>query len=134
MTPVLVVDTSAILESLVAEHPDARLTERLAKDGDLHAPHLIDVEALHALRRLVRRGELSPDRAEDARRDLAELTIVRYPHQPLSHRIWELRANLTAYDATFVALAEALDAPLVTSDRSLARASHRARTEVYGSI
>jgi len=124
---VLVVDTSAVVAALVGRPPDRRLTDRLGADGDLHVPHLLDVELLHALRRLVRTGQLSEERAADARADFAELAVVRYGQQPLADRAWELRDNLTAYDATFVALAEALAVPLVTCDARLARApSHRA--------
>jgi predicted nucleic acid-binding protein len=130
---VLVVDTSAVLAALVALEPPAGLVERLADDGDLHAPHLIDVEVLHALRRLNARGELSDDRASDARADFRELAVARYPHVDLSERIWELRHNLTAYDAAFVALAEALEVPLVTCDRGLRGAgSQRAVVELFG--
>jgi len=118
----LVVDTSAVLEALVARDPASGLVERLADDGDLHAPHLIDVEILHALRRLAASGEISEDRAADARADVRELALVRYPHFDLSDRIWELRHNLTAYDATFVALAESLGVPLLTCDARLAEA------------
>lgn len=128
----LVVDSSAVLEALAARDPAEGLVERLAEDGDLHAPHLIDTEVLHALRRMLRRGQISGDRADDARTDFAELTLVRYPHEPLNDRVWELRENLTAYDATFVALAEVLDVPLVTCDARLATApGHRTRIEVY---
>lgn len=128
----LVVDSSAVLEALAAHDPAPELIERLADDGDLHAPHLIDTEILHALRRLLRRRQISTERAHDARTDYAELTLVRYPHEPLNDRVWELRENLTAYDATFVALAEALDVPLVTCDTRLAAApDSRARIEVY---
>lgn len=128
----LVVDSSAVLEALAARDPAAGLIERLAVDGDLHAPHLIDTEVLHALRRMLRRGRISGERAHDARTDYADLTLVRYPHEPLNDRVWELRENLTAYDATFVALAEALDVPLITCDARLAAApgSH-ARIEIY---
>jgi predicted nucleic acid-binding protein len=129
---VLVVDSSAVLEALAARDPAPELVERLAADGDLHAPHLIDTAILHALRRLLRRGQISAERAHDARTDFAELTLVRYPHEPLNDRVWELRENLTAYDATFVALAEALDVPLVTCDARLAAApGSSARIEVY---
>jgi len=129
---VLVVDTSAVLAALVARQPAAGLVERLAQDGDLHAPHLIDTEVLHALRRLTITEQISEDRATDVRTDFAELALVRYPHQPLSDRIWELRHNLTAYDATFVALSEALGAPLVTCDARLASApEHRAHVELF---
>jgi predicted nucleic acid-binding protein len=129
---VLVVDSSAVLEALVARDPARGLVERLADDGDLHVPHLIDTEVLHALRRMLRTGRLSAERAHDARTDFADLTLVRYPHEPLSDRVWELRENLSAYDATFVALAEGLERPLVTCDARLAAApGHRAEIELY---
>jgi predicted nucleic acid-binding protein len=128
---VLVVDTSAVLESLAADDPPLRLTERLAADGDLHAPHLIDTEVLHALRSMRLTGRITEERAADARRDFAELSLVRYPHHPLSNRVWELRHNLTAYDATFVALAELLTVPLITCDARLASApGHEATIEL----
>jgi predicted nucleic acid-binding protein len=129
---VLVLDTSAVLEALVAVDPPPGLIERLVDDGDLHGPHLIDTEILHVLRRMTISGELSNERAEDARSDFAELAIVRYPHEPLNDRVWELRHNVTAYDATFVALAEMLAVPLITCDARLASASgSRARIELY---
>jgi predicted nucleic acid-binding protein len=129
----LVVDTSAVLDALVSREPAPQLVERLADDGDLHAPHLIDVELLHALRRLAATGAIADDRAADARGDFADLALVRYPHDPLSDRIWELRHNLTAYDSAFVALAEALDTPLVTCDARLASApGHGATVELFG--
>jgi predicted nucleic acid-binding protein len=129
---VLVIDTSAVAAALVGRPTDSRLVDRLGNDGDLHAPHLLDVELLHALRRLVRTGQLTQERAADARADFAELTVVRYGHQPLADRAWDLRDSLTAYDATFVALAEALEVPLVTCDARLARASgHRAAVELF---
>ena len=118
----LVVDTSALVEVLAGRAPDATLVDRLADDGDLHAPHLVDVEVLHVLRRLTRAGSLSEDRAQDARTDFAELALIRYPHERLADRIWDLRHNLSAYDAVFVALAEALGAPLVTCDARLSAA------------
>lgn len=128
----LVVDTSAVLEAIVALEPPADLVERLAGDGDLHAPHLIDIEVLHALRRLTALGQLSEDRAADARADFRELALVRYPHVGLSDRIWELRHNLTAYDATYVSLAETLSVPLVTCDGRLANApGHGAEVELF---
>jgi predicted nucleic acid-binding protein len=118
----LVVDTSAVLAVLAGRTPDSELVQRLADDGDLHAPHLIDIELLHALRRLVRGGKLSADRAEDVRTDIAALALTRYGHEPLADRIWALRENLTAYDAAFVALSEALEVPLITCDARLAAA------------
>ncbi|HVR05215.1 MAG TPA: type II toxin-antitoxin system VapC family toxin [Solirubrobacteraceae bacterium] len=128
----LVVDTSAILEALAARDPAPGLVERLAGDGDLHAPHLLDVELLHALRGMRMREEISEDRAADARNDFADLALVRYPHEPLADRIWALRHNLSAYDAAFVALAETLTTPLVTCDARLASTGgHDARIELF---
>jgi predicted nucleic acid-binding protein len=129
---VLVVDTSAVVAALVARPPNRPLVDRLRADGDLHAPHLLDVELLHALRRLVLAGHLGEDRAADARADFADLTIVRYAHAALADRAWALRHNLTAYDATFVALAETLAVPLVTCDARLASAPvHSAQVELF---
>lgn len=129
----LVVDTSAVLEAIVAREPAPGLIQRLAQDGDLHAPHLIDTEVLHALRRLTLHRDLSDERAADARADFAELAIVRYPHEPFNDRVWDLRHNLTAYDATFIALAEALDAALVTCDARLAAAGgYEIQVDVFG--
>lgn len=130
----LVLDTSAALEALLVGTEQAEsLRRRLAEVGELLAPHLIDTEMLHALRRLVRLGTIGEDRASDVRRDFARLSLIRCPHEPLSDRIWQLRANLTAYDATFVALAEALEAPLVTCDGRLAATpGHDAQIELFG--
>jgi len=129
---VLVVDTSAIIDALVHGNSATALADRLAGDGDLHAPHLIDVELLHALRRLERRTELSGERADDVRADFAALPVTRYPQLGLGERIWQLRHNLTAYDAAYVALAEALEVPLITCDSRLAAApGHHADVEVF---
>lgn len=126
------VDTSAIVGVLAGQPRVTRLVDRLISDGDLHAPHLLDVEFQHALRRLVVAGSINDDRAVDARIDFADLTIIRYPHVSLADRMWDLRHNVTAYDAAFLALAEALDAPLVTCDALLARAPrHAASVEVF---
>ena len=127
----LVVDSSAVLAVLVGRPTPARLIDRLI-DGDLHAPHLIDIEVLHALRRLTARGELTEERAADARLDFGDLALVRYPHVGLRDRIWELRHNLTAYDAAFIALAELLGAPVVTCDARLRTAAgHSAHVEAF---
>jgi predicted nucleic acid-binding protein len=129
---VLVVDTSAALAALTARDPAPGLVERLGQDGDLHGPHLIDTEVLHALRRMTLNGQISGERAADARSDFEELALVRYPHQPLNDRVWDLRHNLPAYGATFIALAEALGAPLVTCDARLACApGHDVRVELF---
>lgn len=109
-----------------------RVAERLFAAGDtLHAPHLLDVEVVQVLRRYARSGALDPARGMEALEDLADLPLTRYPHDLFLPRIWELRHNVTAYDAVYVALAEALEAPLLTRDRALASAGgHRARIEL----
>lgn len=124
----IVVDTSAVVESLTAWPPRRDLLRRFDRDADFHAPHLIDVEVLHALRGLLRAGKMELARAMDARSDFDDLAITRYPHTGLSDRMWQLRDNLSAYDAAFVALAELLEAPLVTTDARLARAADHAAT------
>lgn len=127
----IVADASALLHAFEARHPNPDLLDRLA-NSELHAPHLLDVEFLSGLRGLVRGRKLSIDRAHEARTEFASLPIVRYPMFDLSDRVWELRANFTAYDACYIALAEGLDCPLATSDGKLANASgHYADVEVY---
>ncbi len=128
----VVVDASAILELLKGSIPGRRLLDRLgAPDYDLGAPHLIDAEVLQTLRRWTLTAGLP---AETARRWLDAyqgLAIHRYPHGDLVDRAWELRANLNAYDALYLALAEGLGRPLVTADARLSRATgHRARIQV----
>ena len=127
-----VVDASAMIEMLLRTPLGVLCTDRLLRPGEvLCAPHLVDVEVLQVLRRYAARTELSEDRGDEALHDLADLPLERYPHQPLLGRIWELRRSLSAYDAAYVALAEALNAPLVTCDRRLGRAhGHEARIEV----
>lgn len=92
----------------------------LTTSSTLHAPELIDLEIAQVLRRSTANGTLEPRRAELAFSDLTTLAIVRYPHHPLLPKIWQLRHNVTAYDAAYVALAEVLDATLVTCDARLA--------------
>jgi predicted nucleic acid-binding protein len=102
-----------------------------AAEKTLHAAHLLDVEVAHVLRRYALAGDVSAKQGSEALEDLEDLSLRRYPHDVLLPRVWELRANLTAYDAVYVALAEALDAPLLTRDRRLAGAAgHRARVEM----
>jgi len=130
---VIVLDASAAVDLLAARVPADGLADRVLADGDLHAPHLIDVEVAQALRRLAASRALSDDRATDALLDAALLPIVRYPQLALVERAWELRHNLGVYDGVYIALAEMLEAPLVTCDRRLARASgHDATVEVFG--
>lgn len=119
----IVVDASAVVELLLADPAGLRLGARLAEAGsDIAAPHLLDLEVASSFRRLAREGTVSADRAEQAIEDLAELRIVRHPHGLLLPRIWDLRHVLSAYDATYVALAEALDGVVWTRDARLARA------------
>lgn len=127
----IVLDASALLEFLLQTPLGIRVEGRLLRNEDeFHSPHLVDVEVTQGLRRLVRAGEVSPERAAEAIADLADLDLHRHPHLDLLTRAWKLRENVTAYDAMYVALAEALDAPIVTCDTPLARApGHRARIE-----
>jgi predicted nucleic acid-binding protein len=128
----IVLDTSAVIAALVATPANPLLLDRVETSTDLHAPHLIDVEFLHALRSLLRKGQVTADRAQAARDDYRELGLTRYPHIALVDRIWELRENLSAYDAAFVALSEALGAPLVTVNHRLAGSTgHQAAIEAF---
>ncbi|HEY6357107.1 MAG TPA: type II toxin-antitoxin system VapC family toxin [Vicinamibacterales bacterium] len=127
----IVLDASALLEFLLQTRLGTRVEARLLRDEDeFHAPHLVDVEVTQGLRRLVRAGEVAPGRAAEAIADLADLDLHRHPHLDLLSRAWTLRENVTAYDAMYVALAEALDAPIITCDAPLAKSpGHRARIE-----
>jgi predicted nucleic acid-binding protein len=129
---VIVVDASAVLELLLQTELGARVEARLFRDRDeLQVPHLLDVEVVQALRRLVRTAEITAARADEALADLVDLDLHRYAHAHLLPRAWKLRENVTAYDGIYVALAEALEAPIVTCDRPLSRApGHRARIQV----
>ena len=131
----IVLDASAMVAILVGSGPGAeRIREKVEAPGEsLHVPHVMELEVLHALRRLALLDALSRERSSEALTDLGNISFTRYPHAPLIGRIWELRENLTAYDAAYLALAEALDAPLITMDAGLARAPGiRAAVEVYG--
>ncbi|HVN44066.1 MAG TPA: type II toxin-antitoxin system VapC family toxin [Steroidobacteraceae bacterium] len=128
----MVIDASAAVE-LVLQGPCADgVGERALRSGaSLHAPHLIDVELAQALRRLALSRRIETARAELALGDFADLLIERHSHSPLRRRIWSLRSAMTAYDAAYVALAEALACPLITCDGRLARAGgHGARIEL----
>ena len=127
----IVADASAVLELLLGTTAGAHVAARLAAPGEsAHAPHLLDLEVAQVLRRYVRRRELPAGRAREALDDLAALPLVRFPHEPFLPRIWELRDQLTAYDAAYVALAEVLGARLLTRDRALAVARHDAIVDV----
>ena len=128
----IVLDASVMVEVLLNKLSVERFLYRLFDPHEeLHAPHLIDLEAAQALRRYQASGEMSPHRARQALLAFSEMSLERHPHWPFLDRIWELRRNLTAYDAAYVALAEALGAPLLTCDRALALApGHRATVEL----
>ncbi len=128
----IVIDASALLELLLNTSAGSRISERvLGVDETLHAPHVLDVEIAQVLRRYSHQGEIDGARGAAALEDLADLPIARYPHHLFLSRIWQLRNNVTAYDAAYLALAEALAAPLLTRDAKLARSSgHNARIEL----
>lgn len=130
----IVVDASALLEFLLVRPAAIGLEDRLMAPGvTLHAPHLIDLEIAQVLRRYCMSNEIRAERAEEALADLEILGIYRHSHDLLLPRVWQLRHNVTAYDAAYLALAEALSAPLLTADRRLARApGHWATVEVLG--
>lgn len=128
----LVIDASVALEVLLQTPLGVRCTGRVLGSGEeLHAPHLLDVEFAHALRRLVRSAGLTANMAQRALDDLVDLALQRHPHTILMPRIWQLRNSVSAYDATYIALAEGLGAPLATCDGKLSRAhGHQAVVEL----
>jgi predicted nucleic acid-binding protein len=131
---VIVLDASAavaVLLNLGAGAP--RIRERMDRaDDGLHVPHLFEVEVMNVLRRYALNGTLSAERARLALNRLFNMRVTRYPHTALLPRIWELKDNVTAYDAAYVALAETLEAPLITRDERLSRAPGiRAVVELY---
>lgn len=121
----IVVDASAMVEALVGRTADADLLHALS--GDIDAPHLLDVEVLSVLRGLVLGGKLDPEDAVQARQDHFAFTITRHETAPLAERIWQLRHQFTSYDASYLALAEALGATLVTCDAKLVTRGHNAQ-------
>jgi predicted nucleic acid-binding protein len=123
---VIVIDASALLEVVVQSTSAAAVEARIFAPGEtLHAPHLIDIEIAHAIRRYLMRGDIDSARGAAAIDNLRDFQLRRYPHSGLLDRIWGLRSNMTAYDAAYVALAEALDAPLLTRDSRLGSAARR---------
>ncbi len=128
----IVLDASAVVELLLGLPKAAFVAERIADpDVSLHAPHLLGVETTQVVRRYVRSNAVSARRGAEALTDLVDLDVVRHEHEPLLPRVWELRDSVTAYDAAYLALAEVLDAPLLTLDARLARSSgHRAVVEL----
>jgi predicted nucleic acid-binding protein len=129
---VIVLDASVVIDWLIRSSAAQRIESRIfSRNQSLHAPELLDLEVAQVLRRLVREDTLSTSRAETAIEDLLEIRITRYPHSVLLPRIWQLRHNLSAYDAAYVVLAERLGATLLTRDARLAAApGHAATVEV----
>ncbi|MGL5927990.1 MAG: type II toxin-antitoxin system VapC family toxin [Dermatophilaceae bacterium] len=125
----IVVDASAMVEALVgrAAHPD--LLDTLT--GEIAAPHLLDIEVLSVLRGLVLGRKLEADAAEEARRDHPTFTIARHELAPFADRMWDLRHQFTCYDASYLALAEALGVPLYTCDAKLFGNGHDAEVRVF---
>jgi predicted nucleic acid-binding protein len=128
----IVVDASAVIEILLQTSLAPRLMLRALDPAErLHAPHLLDIEVAHVLRRLVLQKQITAVRGELAVEDLGKLVIERHSHESLLARIWQLRDSLTSYDAAYVSLAEALQAPLLTCDGKLAGAhGHSATIEL----
>lgn len=119
----LVVDASVVVAGLAGGGADGRWAEEVLVTDDLAAPHLMPVETAHVLRRSVFAGRLSADVAALAHRDMLALRVALFDYEPVALRVWELRSNVTSYDAWYVALAEMLDAPLATLDGRLAQAT-----------
>lgn len=131
---IAVVDSSALVELLTveAEELDVALADRLMTVIP-HVPDVVDVEFHHALRGLLLGAKISAERAEHARQLFADVPKIRFPTHELTDRIWSLRHNFGAYDAAFIALAESLEAPLITCDVKQANVNgHYAQVEVYG--
>ena len=128
----IVLDASAVIEWLLQSPAGSKIDQRIfSRSESLHAPHRLDVEVAQVFRRYVRDKTITALRGQEALEDLGDLPLSRYPHDFLIPRIWALRATLTAYDATYVALAELLDAPLLTCDGKIASApGHYANVEV----
>lgn len=119
----IVIDASAVLDFLLRTPRGIQVERRLLEGPEhLNAPHLIDLETTQVLRRYTMSGEITETRAHEALMDFIDFPIERYPHEPFLSRIWELRHNLTCYDAAYVSLAESLEATLITSDRRLSAA------------
>jgi predicted nucleic acid-binding protein len=129
---VIVLDASAAIDWLLQTAAGQRIEHRIYfRSESLHAPHLLDLEVAQVLRRLVREATVSASRADQAIRDLLDLHVARYPHNLFLTRIWQLRNNLSAYDAAYVVLAGELDATLVTRDSRLASASRGVKVELF---
>ncbi|HWW67094.1 MAG TPA: type II toxin-antitoxin system VapC family toxin [Solirubrobacterales bacterium] len=119
----IVVDASVLAPAIADDGADGERARERLREEQLSAPELVDLEVVSTMRRAARAGRLDERRSAQALADLAALPLRRVPHLPLVPRVWELRDNLSAYDATYVALAEALDVLLLTADGPLERAA-----------
>ena len=129
----IVLDASAAVDWLLQTPAGRQIDKRIySRNESLHAPHLLDLEITQVLRRLVRESLISSQRAGQAMEDLLDMRVTRYPHVILLSRIWQLRHNLSAYDAAYVVLAEKLGAALISRDTRLASASgHVVKIELF---
>jgi predicted nucleic acid-binding protein len=126
----LVIDASLAVELSLHTPKGAHAAEIALQSGEeLHAPHLIDIEFAHALRRLVLSNEIEGAAGMQALQDFEDLRLDRHPHSVFLPRIWELRNSVSAYDGAYIALSEILHAPLLTCDGRLSR-SHGHRAEI----
>ena len=129
----IVLDASVVVELLTnGALADSIRSDISMRDETFIVPHLIDIEVMSAIRRLVAGERIAVHRIEQVLTGLAALPAERYSHAPLIGRIWELRHNFTAYDATYIALAEAMNATLYTADAKLCK-GHRARVVLFSS-
>ena len=119
----IVVDASLVVAALVDDGPDGTWADELLAGETLAAPHLMPVEVASVLRRAALAGEIAVEVASLAHADLLLLRVELFPYEPFADRVWELRANVTAYDAWYVALAETLEAPVATLDGRLVAAA-----------
>lgn len=129
----IVLDASAVVDWLLLTPEGQQIDRRIFSSSEsLHAPHLLDIEVAQVMRRLRRDRVISAQRAGEAMQDLLDARIARYPHTLVLPRVWELRYNLSAYDAAYVALAETLNAQLITRDSRLASTpGHSATIELF---
>ena len=128
----IVLDASAAIDWLLHTPAGIKVDQRIySRSETVHVPHVLDLEVAQVLRRFVRDGNLSSVRADVALQDLMDVRFTRYPHWRLLPRIWQLRHNLNAYDGAYIALAELLNAPLITRDRRVSSApGHHAQVEL----
>ena len=119
----IVADASVVVAALVDSGPDGTWADELLHSDHLGAPHLMPAEVANLLRRAVLAGKISDDTAALAHADLLALRVELFPYEPFAKRVWDLRTNVTAYDAWYVALAETLGAKLATLDTRLSRAT-----------